>query len=203
MTSPAQTNGQTPGIGHNSNALGQGWRRYAWKKARKNLVAARVPLEIVRIRVRRAQRLGLTYPQYASVLLGSGRDIVGFLFTVNGLQLRLARRLEAPEHVVAKLRTAPDRPRIALSPPEETAEAFRIELAEVTDTRIDAAFPAPAPEVSWGRARRIIHDALAKTSMPADGVVMIGDGAEDARWADAAFLAKFISTTDYFPPPNR
>lgn len=195
MTSHAQP---TPGIGHNSNTQGRGWRRFAWKKARKDLVAARVPLEIVRIRVRRAQRLGLTYPQYASVLLGSGRDIVGFLFTVNGLQLRLARRLEAPVHVAAKLQAAPDALRIALAPPEEEAAEFRIELAEVTAARIDAAFPAPAPEASWGAARRVVHRALAEASMPPDGVVMIGDGAEDARWADAAFLAKFIATTDYF-----
>lgn len=200
MTS--QTTELAPGIGHNSNALGQGWRRFAWKKARKNLVAARVPLEIVRIRVRRAQRLGLTYPQYASVLLGSGRDIVGFLFTVNGLQLRLARRLETPAHVSAKLQAVPNAPRIALAPPEEEAEAFRAELSEITAARIDAAFSAPAPDASWGRARRIVLRALAEASMPADGVVMVGEGADDARWADAAFLARFIPTSDYFPNPN-
>ena len=191
-----------PGIGHNSNALDQGWRRFAWKKARKELVAARVPLEIVRIRVRRAQRLGLTYPQYASVLLGSGRDIVGFLFTVNGLQLRLARRLETPAHVSAKLQSAPDAPRIALSPPEEASETFRVELADVTSARIDAAAPAPAPAAAWGEARRVLKAALATARMPADGVVMIGEGDEDARWADAAFLAKFIPTTEYFSPPQ-
>lgn len=90
----------TPGIGHNSGpAFDQGWRRYAWKRARKELVGARVPVEIVRIRVRRAAELGLAYPAYASILLGSGRDITGFLFTVDGLQLRLRRRLEMPAEV--------------------------------------------------------------------------------------------------------
>lgn len=202
MTSHIPSARQTPGIGHNSRALGQGGRRFAWKKARKDLVEARVPLEIVRIRVRRAQRLGLTYPQYASILLGTGRDIVGFLFTVNGLQLRLARRLEAPAHVSAKLLTAPDAPRIALAPPEEAAEEFMAELAEVTAARIDAAYPAPAAAASWGAARRIMRKALADASMPADGVVMIGGGAEDMRRADAAFLAKFIPTTEYFTQPS-
>ena len=146
-----------PGIGHNSSALGHSWRRFAWKKARKDLVAARVPLEIVRIRVRRAQRLGLTYPQYASILLGSGRDIVGFLFTVNGLQLRLARRLEAPAHISAKLRAAPDAYRIALAPSDEPPEAFRAELAEATAARFDAAAPAPQPCAAWGDARRAVQ----------------------------------------------
>lgn len=191
-----------PGIGHNSSAAGQGWRRFAWKKARKKLVAARVPLEIVRIRVRRAQRLGLTYPQYASVLLGSGRDIVGFLFTVNGLQLRLARRLEAPPHVAAKLQTAPDAPRIVLSPADEAPEAFRMELAEAISSRIDAAAAAPAPASTWGEARLRVQTALLAAGLPADGVVLVGEGREDAGWADAAFLAKFIPTAEYFPLPT-
>ena len=190
----------SPGIGHNSGAIGAGWRRFAWKKARKELVAAIVPLEIVRIRVRRAQRLGLTYPQYASVLLGTGRDIVGFLFTVNGLQLRLARQLEAPAHVAAKLRSAPDAMRIALSPAEEAPEAFRAELAEATSARIDAAARAPVEYAGWGAARRAVRSALSDAGMPADAVVMVGAGEEDARWADAAFLARFIPTADYFPP---
>lgn len=204
MTPPAKIPGsaKSPGIGHNSGIIGQGWRRFAWKKARKDLVAARVPLEIVRIRVRRAERLGLTYPQYASVLMGSGRDIVGFLFTVNGLQLRLARRLEAPAHVAAKLRSAPDAPRIVLSPPEESVAAFRVELAEVTEARIDAVAPAPVPAAAWGVARRVVKRALADAGWPADGVVMIGEGEEDARWADAGFLGKFIPTNDYFPNPS-
>ncbi len=192
----------TPGIGHNSNARGQGWRRFAWKKARKELVAARVPLEIVRIRVRRAQRLGLTYPQYASVLLGSGRDIVGFLFTVNGLQLRLLRRLEAPDHVATKLQFAPQSSRIVLSPQEEAPDAFRVELAEALSARIDIAAPAPAPSATWGAARRAVQQALAEAQMPADGVVMIGAGDEDALWADAAFLAKFIHSAEYFNHPS-
>lgn len=188
-----------PGIGHNSSARSVGWRRYAWTKARKELVAARVPLEIVRIRVRRAERLGLTYPQYASVLLGAGRDIVGFLFTVGGLQLRLLQRLEAPAHVAAKLQSTPDAPRIALSPPEEPADTFRVELAEATAARIDAAVSAPRVEATWGEARRVVQAALHAERLPADGVVMVGAGDQDAYWADAAFLAKFIPTAEYFP----
>ena len=188
-----------PGIGHNSAASGQSWRRYAWRKARKDLVAARVPLEIVRLRIKRAERLGLTYPQYASILLGSGRDIVGFLFTVGGLQLRLARQLEAPDHVAAKLRTAPDVMRIALAPPPEEAEAFRIELEAATDAAFNAAATAPCATDSWRETRRKLSDALAAARLPADGVVMIGDGSGDAKGAEAAFLAKYIPTQDYFP----
>ena len=50
------------GIGHNSGAIGASGRRYAWAKARKDLVGARILLEIVRIRVRRAAADGAAKP---------------------------------------------------------------------------------------------------------------------------------------------
>ena len=62
------------GIGHNQGPPIDGalsWRRFAWKKARAVLVPRR-PIEVVRRRVRRATQLGLEYPQYASILLGTG-----------------------------------------------------------------------------------------------------------------------------------
>ena len=59
-------------------------------RARRELLP-RLPLEVVRRRVARARQLGLAYPQYAAILLGTGRDIVAFLFTDGGLRLRLER----------------------------------------------------------------------------------------------------------------
>ncbi|MEX2518400.1 MAG: hypothetical protein WD969_03600 [Paracoccaceae bacterium] len=188
-----------PGIGHNSGpAEGVSWRRYAWKRARKELLPARVPIEIVRIRVRRAQALGLAYPTYASILLGSGRDIVGFLFTVDGLQLRLRRQLELPADVQDRLRAIRDCNRLALSPPDEEAEAFRVELEAVAGARIDVACPAPSPGAQWRTARKAVQAALAPLGLPASGVVMIGARAEEAIWAEAARLARFLPTDDYF-----
>jgi hypothetical protein len=40
-----------------------------------------LPLEIVRVRVARAKRLGLPYRTYATIRATSGRDIVAFLFS--------------------------------------------------------------------------------------------------------------------------
>ncbi len=186
------------GIGHNSGAIGASGRRCAWAKARKDLVGARIPLEIVRIRVRRAAALGLSYPQYASVLLGSGRDIVGFLFTVGGLQLSLSRELSTPTHVREKLHDVPKTARLALSPADESPDDFRKELGDALSVRIDDADAEPLDPESWRQARAAIHTVLARNGLPADGVVMVGDSLQDASWADAAFLAKFIRTADYF-----
>ncbi|MEM7544898.1 MAG: hypothetical protein AAF367_05115 [Pseudomonadota bacterium] len=190
-----------PGIGHNSSiAVGTGFRKYAWKRARKELISARVPLEIVRIRVRRAQELGLAYPQYASILLGSGRDITGFLFTVGGLQLRLRRQLEIPDHVRAKFGALQRVDRLVLSPHGEAADAFREELEAVTATTISAAAPEPDSTASWGAARDAVLALLKPLKLPRDAVVMVGADGHDDDWAGAAHLAGFIASQDFFRP---
>ncbi|MGF1552163.1 MAG: hypothetical protein ACFBWO_06645 [Paracoccaceae bacterium] len=64
----ARLAGETPPrIGHNGGPPldpGRSFRAYAWKRARAELVP-RLPLEIVRRRVRRARELGLDYPANA------------------------------------------------------------------------------------------------------------------------------------------
>lgn len=191
---------ETPrfGVGHNSAPdEGRAWRRYAWGRARKALLGKHLPVEIVRTRMRRAAELGLAYPAYASVLRGSGRDIVGFLFTVDGMSLRLRRRLELPDEVAGRLRALKSCERLALSPPEELAEAFRIELSEVSGAPFAAAASAPEPG-RWRDAREAIRAALAPLGAPGDAVVMIGASEEEARWAAAGRLAKFIPGEVYF-----
>lgn len=188
----------SPGIGHNSRAEeGRSWRRYAWARARRELKPARIPLEIVRIRVRRAQALGLTYPQYASVLLGSGRDIVGFLFTVDGLQLRLRRRLAMPDAVRGKLADVTTAQRLALAPPEEDAAAFGDELEDVSGVAF-AATSAPEETASWTAGRAAVRAALDPFELPSDAVVMIGGREVEARWSEAARLAGYLPSGAYF-----
>ncbi len=80
-------------IGHNggpSMEPGFGFRKLAWTKARADLLPT-LPLEVVRLRVKRAQRLGLPYKTYATIRATSGQDIVGFLFSGNALELRVGQ----------------------------------------------------------------------------------------------------------------
>lgn len=190
-----------PGIGHNSGTLpepGAGGRRFAWKMARQQLLKNKVPLEIVRIRVRRAQQLGLSYPQYASILLGGGRDIVGFLFTVDGLQLRLRRRLELPGTVADKLASIDAASLRALSPAEEAADGFLAELEEVSGARFAAAASQPWPEDSWRAARAAVRTALDGGRIAGAAVVMVGSGETQRAWATAGKLAAFLPSEAYF-----
>jgi hypothetical protein len=190
-----------PGIGHNAPPPdGTGWNAYCWRRARRELMGPRLPVEIIRLRVARARQLGLSYPQYASILMGSGRDIVGFLFTVGGLQLRLSRRLAMPEPVRERLAAIGGAELAAFAPSGEDPDAFRLELRHVSGAPIAAAAPEPEPPVSWPAARAAIRAALDPLGLPGDAVVMVGTAETEAHMAAAGRLAKFLETRDYFAP---
>ena len=191
----------TIGPGHNRGPAlepGAGFRRYAWKRARRDLLRNKVPIEIVRLRVRRARELGLSYPQYASVLMGSGRDITAFLFTVDGLSLRLRRELEMPPQVRDKLRGFGKCALSSFAPSGEDPEDFRLELQEVAGVAFATAAPTPEEQHGWDRVRQAVRCALDPLSLPGNAVVMIGVSGEQERWAAAGKLAKFLPAEAYF-----
>ncbi len=188
-----------PGIGHNNGPSldGQaGWRRHCWSKARKELIGNRVPVEIVRSRIRRARALGLSYPQYASILMGSGRDIVGFLFTVGGLQLRLQRLLEMPEPVQEKLASLAPCTLLGFAPEGEVPADFEAELQQVSGLPIRTQAPQPGEAANWSEARDAVRKALAP--LPGRSIVLIGSRDCEESWASAARVAKFLHTDAYF-----
>jgi hypothetical protein len=188
-------------IGHNNGPsfkTGTGWRTYCWKRARKDLLGKTMPIEIVRIRIKRARELGLSYPQYASVMLGTGRDIVGFLFTVDGLQLKLRRKLEIPQNVQRKLHGITGTSLMSFTPSGEDPKSFRVELEGISGTAFVSTSPEPEPYANWKAARSAIRTALDPLKLPSDAVVMIGTGDIEKHWAAAGNVARFIPSAEYF-----
>lgn len=189
----------SPGIGHNHGPTlepGAGWRRHCWKQARKQLLGKRVPVEIVRTRVTRARELGLAYPEYASILMGTGRDIVGFLFTCDAMGLRLRRRLEMPDDVRTRLSGLIRCDRLALAPEAEEPEPFRQELEEISGLHFAGAGPTPGK--GWSAARKAVRQALDPLNLPGNAVVLVGTRAVEAQWATAANIARFLPADRYF-----
>ena len=198
----ALTGERLAGIGHNQGPpmdAAVSWRRHVWKKARKELLP-RLPLEVVRRRVRRATELGLEYPQYASILLGTGRDIVGFLFTCDALGMRLERDGHLPEFVRAKLGglVRCDKLLGAEAPSDPRDVMARIAGSQGIVFAAPVALPGGA--APWTMGRDAIAAALKPLKLPADGVVMIGTEAHQRTWADAARMAKFLPAESYFSP---
>ena len=62
-------------IGHNGGPSMEGgvsWRKHCWSSARERLLPV-LPVEVVRLRVKRARALGLDYRTYAGVRAALGK----------------------------------------------------------------------------------------------------------------------------------
>ncbi len=189
------------GIGHNrgpSLEPGVGWRKHCWTRARNEVIKKPLPLEIVRQRVRRAEELGLAYPQYASILMGTGRDIVGFLFTCDALGLRLRQRLEMPGPVRDKLSEVVGADLLAFAPSGEAPEAFRAELSDVSGLTFTGSGAVPEDRATWREVGTAMRAVLEPVALPARSVVLIGTRDAEEGWVTPGRLARFLDAGAYF-----
>lgn len=178
-------------MGHNHGPAmdtRRGWRRYAWKRARAELLP-KMPIEIVRRRVKRARELGLDYKAYAGIRATTGRDIVAFLFSDNALRLLRDGKIEAVR--AEKLETLRQATRLALvHSPHDPARVLKI------NAMIEGAGGAPGLQATWGQTRDAVLDL--KGSIPADGLVVVGETWLERDWCAAGKLAGYLAADRYF-----
>ncbi len=180
-------------IGHNggpSLAAGTSWRRHCWTKARAALVPT-LPIEVVRLRVKRAAELGLDYRTYAGVRAQTGHDVVAFLFSSNALRL-LSPRPVLPVDRVEKLSGLANCGRLALA----TIPLTPAQVMQAGCGLIDESHPAPNALASFGQAGAVLRAALGK--VPADRVVLVGDIGLERDWCAAGRLAGYLAADRYF-----
>lgn len=183
-------------IGHNGGPSlepGFGFRKMAWKKARRALLPA-LPLEVVRIHVTRAKRLGLPYKTYATIRATSGRDIVGFLFSANALRLWPAQMV-MPEPVAARLGGLEA---VAGRLGAVYAPMTPADVLNANPGLLDAATRAPGFAESWSETRGTLRSALRAEGWPLDGVVLVSATAVEREWCGAAGLAGLIPADAFF-----
>lgn len=178
--------------GHNGGpdmTPGFAGRRYAWKRARAALLPRTMPLEVVRMRVRRAAELGLDVRTYASLRAATGHDIVALLFSSNAL-LMLGEKGASPERAerLAALVNC-RRSGLAIRPVSAPALARAVPA-------LDTAHPAPPAFAPWAVQRAHLDAAHAGSAR--DRVLLIGDTAEERGWAAAGRLAGYLPAESYF-----
>jgi len=181
------------GIGHNGGPTpeaGFGWRRHCWTRARERLLPV-LPVEVVRMRVRRAAELGLDYTTYASVRAATGHDVVAFLFSTNALRM-MAPVPVLPGARAAKLAAVRDCGRVALAVRPLTAADVMAAGAGV----LDAAHPAPELLGTWRAAGEALRSALRR--VPSDRVILVGDTSLEREWCAAGRLAGWLPAERYF-----
>ena len=181
------------GIGHNSGQVdkpGRAWRTFVWAKARKDLLPV-LPIEVVRLRVKRAQELGLPYRTYAGLRAATGHDLIGFLFSSNALHV-LRDGQDMPQARAVKLAGLHNTQRIGI--------AHR----PVTPTHLgglaslDRAFAAPAFADSWSDMRDTIKSVFAVQKQSGDRFVMVGDTAFEREWSEAGRMAGYLKADQFF-----
>ncbi len=183
-------------IGHNGGPTlepGFGFRKHAWTRARKELMPT-LPLQIVRIRVKRAERLGLDYKTYASIRARSGRDIVGFLFSGNALELR-PQRIELPERVQTRLASLDgEAKRVAAIYAPQHPDA----IVAANPGILDHTSPAPGFTSPWAEMRDRITATIRQAGLPADGVVLVAATDIEREWCAAGKLAGELTADRFF-----
>ena len=178
-------------IGHNKGPTmerGGAWRRFAWKKARADLLP-KMPIEVVRRRVKRARELGIDYKTYAGIRAATGRDIVALLFSSNALRLlRDDRILAERADAIRAIRRAD---LLALVHPPHDPKSVALANPELL-----AIGSAPGLSHSWGETRQCILSL--KGTIPSDGLVVVGETHLERGWCEAGRLAGYIEADRYF-----
>lgn len=189
-----------PGAGHNGGPSlegGRSWRAHCWRTARAALLP-KLPVEVVRLRVRRAAEIGLDYKTYAGLRATTGHDLVAFLFSTNALRLlRDEDRLRAAEaEKLARLRNVGRI--LAVQPPLDPGRTVAILAGQ--GVTIETSARAPGLSESWGETRSRLLALAGELRAPADRILVIGDTALEAEWAAAARMAGYLPAARYFFP---
>jgi hypothetical protein len=179
------------GIGHNGGPSLEGrvsWRRHCWSLARDALLPT-LPIEVVRLRVKRAEALGLDYRTYARVRAATGHDVVAFLFSSNALRVSVVRPAMPEARALKLAEVQGGRLALAVAPltPGMVAAANPV---------LDGVSPAPYALAGFGEMRDRVRAALRK--LRSDQVILVGDLGLERDWCAAGRLAGYLPAERYF-----
>ena len=179
------------GIGHNRGpGVSSGFRAHCWSVARRELLGARLPVEVVRLQVRRAKSLGLDYKTYAGVRATTGRDLIAFLYSSNALGVF---RASQPVGQGEAARIA----EIAASPHLGCAPGLAPDVLGRQIGAVSARGLAPFG-ASWAQMRDEMKAWLRAQGLPGDAVLMIGETEHEREMMTAGGLAGFLTGQRFF-----
>ncbi len=188
-------------IGHNQGPTmekGHAWRTLCWQKSRAAMMP-KLPLEVLRIRVKRAKDLGLDYTSYASIRAASGHDVIAFLFSSNALRA-FVKSPEIPADRLNKLTQMQGCKYLAATHMPLSVDAFINSLPDDPAPIFNQIFNAPTFNNTWSQTRETILKPLHLEKLPRREVVIIGDTSHERTWSQAAKLAGYLNADQFFTP---
>ncbi len=180
-----------PGIGHNNGpTFDMSWEAWVWRRASAKAWKTPKP-EVAMLRLKRAERLGITYKELASVIMDSGAHLGGAVMPLS-LAARVRRGpngeiIVEPRNSVADL-VAKFRGRLFILGDIDAVPALsETERAEFLAT-LNRAFDGKVEAIGWGHDGPAIRAMLKASALPHQEAFMVGAGMSHRVLAETAGL---------------
>jgi hypothetical protein len=193
-----------PGIGHNNGpTFDVSWEAWVWRRAAAKAWKTPSP-EIAKMRVRRAERLGITYKELTAALMNTGVNLGAAVLPLS-LAARVRRGsgheivVEARNSIAAlvarfggRLFLLGDIDAVPALTPEERAAFLPI---------VNRAFDGKVEAVGWGHDAKAIRDLLKANAVPHQEAFLVGSGVGHQVLGETAGLG-FVKDIDTWLAPT-
>ncbi|WP_421999816.1 hypothetical protein [Reyranella sp.] len=180
-----------PGIGHNNGpTFDMSWEAWVWRRATAKAWKTPKP-EVARMRLRRAERLGITYKELTAALMDSGAHLGAAILPLS-LAARV-RRGPGGEIVVEARNSVADlvakfRGRLfVLGDIDAVPGLTDVERADFLAT-LNRAFEGKVEAIGWGHDGPAIRRLLKANNLPHQEAFLVGAGMAHQVLGEAAGL---------------
>ncbi|MBS0519641.1 MAG: hypothetical protein JSR90_13195 [Proteobacteria bacterium] len=194
-----------PGIGHNNGPIfDMSWEAWVWRRAAAKAWKTPSP-EIAKMRVRRAERLGITYKELTSVLMDSGTNL-----GVAVLPLSLAARVRRgskgeiivePRNSVAALVGKFGGRLFLLGDIDAVPALSEAERADFL-ALVNRAFDGKVETVGWGHDGKALRSMLKANAVPHQEAFLVGAGMAHRVLGETAGLPLVKDIDGWFGTPG-
>ena len=180
-----------PGIGHNNGpTFDMSWGAWVWRRAAAKAWKSPSP-EVAKMRVRRAERLGITYKELTASLMNTGANLGAAVLPLS-LAARVRRGpnreiiVEARNSVAALV--AKFGGRLFLLGDIDAVPAFTGEERAQFLSIVNRAFDGKVEAVGWGHDGKAIRTMLKANAVPHQEAFLVGAGVGHQVLGEAAGL---------------
>jgi hypothetical protein len=190
-----------PGIGHNNGpTFDMSWEAWVWRRAAAKAWKSPSP-EIAKMRVRRAERLGITYRELTASLLNTGANLGAAVMPLS-LAARVRRGpnreiIVEPRNSVAAL-VAKFGGRLFLLGDIDAVPALADDERAQFLAIVNRAFDGKVEAIGWGHDGQAIRTMLKANAVPHQEAFLVGAGIGHRVLGEAASLPFTKDIEDWF-----
>ena len=180
-----------PGIGHNNGpTFDMSWGAWVWRRAAAKAWKSPSP-EVAKMRVRRAERLGITYKELTATLMNTGANLGAAVLPLS-LAARVRRGpnreiiVEARNSVAALV--AKFGGRLFLLGDIDAVPALTEEERAQFLSTVNRAFDGKVEAIGWGHDGKAIRTMLKANGVPHQEAFLVGAGVGHQVLGEAAGL---------------